>query len=185
MFGRRVAPKRLLLALAQARLAHAGSVLAPQELVGAGWPNERMRPEAARQRLRTAIWTLRKLGLEPVLLTRDEGYLLDPAVPLVWRDGAVGWVARDRHGNLRWHDEVHHARVEQGLLSAPSLQVRWVDLDLPRRRNRGVGPGMDLPAEGEPRGNAQKLVLVTVAVGVTSSRPAPFWGDDQSAALVR
>jgi DNA-binding SARP family transcriptional activator len=44
-----------------------------------------MRPDAARQRLRTAIWTLRKLGLEPLLLTRDDGYLLDPAVPIVRR----------------------------------------------------------------------------------------------------
>ena len=82
--GRRAAPRRLLLALARTRHEHAGQVLAPDELIAAGWPDERMRPDAARQRLRTAIWTLRKLGLEAVLLTRDEGYLLDPQVPLVW-----------------------------------------------------------------------------------------------------
>jgi DNA-binding SARP family transcriptional activator len=84
-FGRRVAPRRLLLALALARHEHPGRVLGPEELIAAGWPDERMRPEAARQRLRTAIWTLRKLGLEPLLRTRDDGYLLDPHVPLVWR----------------------------------------------------------------------------------------------------
>ena len=45
-----------------------------------------MQTEAARKRLRTAIWTLRKIGLEPFLLTRDEGYLLDPYVPFAWLD---------------------------------------------------------------------------------------------------
>jgi hypothetical protein len=83
-FGRRTAPRRVLLALARARHERPGSALPADALIAAGWPGERMRPDAARQRLRTAIWTLRKLGLEPLLLTRDEGYLLDPVVPLVW-----------------------------------------------------------------------------------------------------
>ena len=41
--------------------------------------------EAARKRLRTAIWTLRKMGLEPILLTRDDGYLIDPTVVVARR----------------------------------------------------------------------------------------------------
>ena len=51
-------------------------------LIEAGWPGERMRPDAAGKRLRTAIWTLRKAGLEALLLTRHDGYLLDPLVTI-------------------------------------------------------------------------------------------------------
>ena len=82
--GRRVAPRRVLLTLAEARHDRAGEVLSFDDLIGAGWPNERMSADAARKRLRTVIWTLRKLGLEPLLLTRDDGYLLDPLVPFHW-----------------------------------------------------------------------------------------------------
>jgi tetratricopeptide (TPR) repeat protein len=82
--GRRAAPRRLLLALVAARLERPGEVLSFDALVAAGWPDEKMSHEAARKRLRTAIWTLRKLGLEAVLLTRDSGYLLDPTVELAW-----------------------------------------------------------------------------------------------------
>jgi tetratricopeptide (TPR) repeat protein len=79
---RRAAPRRVLLALAVAREDHAGAVVSPDALIAAGWPGERLRADAGVKRLRTAIWTLRKLGLEAVLLTRDDGYLLDPRVPL-------------------------------------------------------------------------------------------------------
>jgi DNA-binding SARP family transcriptional activator len=54
----------------------------PPELLEAGWPGERMRPDAATKRLHTAIWTLRSVGLEPFLLTEGEGYLLDPRTAL-------------------------------------------------------------------------------------------------------
>jgi hypothetical protein len=82
--GRRAAPRRLLIALVRARLQTPGSAILHDDLVEAGWPGERMQVEAARKRLRTAIWTLRKLGLEPVILTRDDGYLLDPLVAIEW-----------------------------------------------------------------------------------------------------
>ena len=49
-------------------------------LQSAGWPGERMHPEAASNRVYVAITTLRKLGLKPVLVRRDDGYLLDPEV---------------------------------------------------------------------------------------------------------
>jgi len=86
--GRRAAPRRLALALVRARVDRPGVALGHDELIDAGWPGERMGVEAARKRLRTAIWTLRRLGLEPALLTRDEGYLLDPLVPVEWSDDA-------------------------------------------------------------------------------------------------
>lgn len=49
-------------------------------LVASGWPGEQIHPEAASKRLRVAITTLRKLGLAPVLRTRDDGYVLTARV---------------------------------------------------------------------------------------------------------
>jgi len=87
-FGRHAAPRRVLTELAVAREASPGDAVSAEQLIAAGWPGERMQTEAARKRLRTAIWTLRKLGLEGILLTRDDGYLLDPYVPFAWIESA-------------------------------------------------------------------------------------------------
>lgn len=67
-------------ALLEARLARPGVPVPPAALVEAGWPGERMREEAATKRLHTAIWSLRRAGLEGILVTSDEGYHLDPRV---------------------------------------------------------------------------------------------------------
>jgi len=77
---RRGAIRRILWGLAQHRAASPGSALAQAALLAHGWPGERLRTEAASTRLRVAIATLRGLGLREVLLTRDDGYLLDPGV---------------------------------------------------------------------------------------------------------
>jgi len=51
--------------------------------VGAGWPDEeRISLESARNRLKVAVSTLRKSGLEPILQTHAKGYLLDPGIPI-------------------------------------------------------------------------------------------------------
>ena len=50
------------------------------DLIEAGWPGEKMQHEAATLRVYTTIRRLRGLGLGDVLVTRDEGYLLDPEV---------------------------------------------------------------------------------------------------------
>lgn len=64
-----------------AALVHAGSEPLPQEaLFRAGWPGERVLALAARDRVYTAVRTLRKMGLEGVLARRDEGYFLDAVV---------------------------------------------------------------------------------------------------------
>ena len=81
-FTRRKNVRLVLLALAQARRADPGTPLTPDALVAAGWPGERMRADAALKRLHTAIWTLRSMGLEDLLVTREDGYFLDPAVPI-------------------------------------------------------------------------------------------------------
>ncbi len=79
---RRAAPRRVLLALANGRMQRPGVTIGPEALQAAGWPGEKMSHAAGLKRVRTAIWTLRRLGLESVLRTCDDGYLLDPAVPL-------------------------------------------------------------------------------------------------------
>ena len=79
---RRHAIRRVLGALARARRDRPGAVVRFDALVEAGWPGEKMRAEAARKRLRTATWQLRKLGLDGVLMTGEGGYFLDPDQPI-------------------------------------------------------------------------------------------------------
>jgi predicted ATPase/predicted negative regulator of RcsB-dependent stress response len=88
---RRGSLRRLVLALVQRRLgegdglaADRGRGLSVDELAEAGWPGERVLVEAAQTRVRVAVATLRKLGLRGLLVTRDDGYVLDPAVEVEW-----------------------------------------------------------------------------------------------------
>jgi predicted ATPase len=69
--------RRLLDRLVAERLERPGEALSADALIEAGWPNERMRHTAGLLRVYSAIRRLRRLGLEPVLVTRDDGYLLD------------------------------------------------------------------------------------------------------------
>jgi len=68
---------RLLLALALGPRETARSL---GELVEAGWPGERMSRAAARNRLHVSLNRLRAMGLAQILLTTDDGYVLDPSV---------------------------------------------------------------------------------------------------------
>ncbi len=81
---RRAAPRRILAVLADARSTRPGAVCSRDTLIAEGWPDEKMLAAAADKRLRTAIWTLRKAGLDDVLCTQDDGYLLDPKIPVGW-----------------------------------------------------------------------------------------------------
>jgi hypothetical protein len=57
------------------------------ELFAAGWPGQRTTHESGAARVYVALATLRRLGLRPVLQTRDDGYLIDPSVAIeVQRD---------------------------------------------------------------------------------------------------
>ncbi len=76
--SRRGAVKRILVGLCRARREATGKTLGVDELFEIGWPGERIPYESQVRRVYTAIWTLRTLGLDGLLLTRDEGYLLDP-----------------------------------------------------------------------------------------------------------
>ncbi len=79
--SRRGTLRKILLALAALRTESPDQGITVEALAALGWPGERMLAEAASTRVRVAIATLRKLGLRHALLTRDDGYLLDPGVP--------------------------------------------------------------------------------------------------------
>jgi hypothetical protein len=79
--------RRLLDRLVTERLERPGNALTAEQLIEAGWPGERMRHSAGLLRVYSAIRRLRRLGLEPLLVTRDDGYLLD-ANASVRRDDA-------------------------------------------------------------------------------------------------
>jgi len=78
--SRRGPLRRVLSALAHARVQHPGQAVDPQALVEAGWPGQRILPDAARTRLYGVIRELRRHGLTDVLQTVAEGYRLDPEV---------------------------------------------------------------------------------------------------------
>lgn len=76
--------RRVLWALACAHRDQPGTALGTLDVVAAGWPAEKMKHEAATLRVYTTIRRLRALGLEDVLLTRDDGYLLAPSARLTF-----------------------------------------------------------------------------------------------------
>jgi hypothetical protein len=80
--GRRGPLRRVLLSLARQRLEHPGIGLDVQSLIEAGWPGEKMLHKAGLSRAYTTVQRLRALGLQEALLTSDEGYLLQPALPV-------------------------------------------------------------------------------------------------------
>jgi hypothetical protein len=83
--ARRGALRRILVRLAQRhdRPGEPGAV-STEDLFASGWPGDKALRTSADGRVRTAVWMLRKLGLDELLRTTDEGYLLDPAVRIVW-----------------------------------------------------------------------------------------------------
>ena len=77
---RRGALRLLLLALVERHAARTpeAEALSWEALLAAGWPGERVLAAAGSTRVRVAISTLRRLGLAGLLMTRSDGYLLDP-----------------------------------------------------------------------------------------------------------
>lgn len=82
-FQRRGALRRLLLGLVQRQREEPGVGLSLSELLAIGWPEERVIHKAGANRVYVALATLRQLGLRRHLLSRDDGYLLDPALAVI------------------------------------------------------------------------------------------------------
>ena len=91
---RRGAVRRLLAALVEQRLEQPGAALGRDRLLALGWPGEKVQLEAGAKRVRVGIATLRALGLRTLIITRDDGYLLDPSVPLALDDSHVDGTPR-------------------------------------------------------------------------------------------
>jgi hypothetical protein len=72
--------RRVIDALVTRRLAEPGTATPALTLFESGWPGERVRYESAMLRVYSSIRRLRALGLGNALITRDDGYLLDPEV---------------------------------------------------------------------------------------------------------
>jgi len=81
---RRKPLRRLLQALAEHAETQPGRAMPIADLVRAGWPGESVLASAGNERVYTAIATLRKMGLRDALVQRHDGYLLDPALAVVW-----------------------------------------------------------------------------------------------------
>ena len=82
--------RRVLDALVTRRLEEPGVAWSASALLEAGWPGERVRHESGMLRVYSVIRRLRALGLGSALVTRDDGYLIDPAVAVARAEGAAG-----------------------------------------------------------------------------------------------
>ena len=75
--------RRLFLALLEARRQRPGEAMTLEELIEAGWPDEAMTYESGIRRVYSAIRNLRRLGLEEVVVTAENGYMLSPEMDFV------------------------------------------------------------------------------------------------------
>lgn len=74
---------RIAGALLERREAEPGAPVALDELLARAWPDEKILPRAAKNRLYVAIARLRDKGLGAALQRKGAGYLLDPTIPIV------------------------------------------------------------------------------------------------------
>ena len=72
----------ILRLLVRGRSEAAGEPVSASALVAAAWPGEKLASRVAKNRLHAAVKKLRGLGLREVLVLRDDGYALDPGVPM-------------------------------------------------------------------------------------------------------
>lgn len=76
----------LLLLLARAREEHPGDALDVDAIFEDVWAGERILGEARKNRVYVSIATLRRAGLDLLLDTRGDGYLIRPDVEVRWAD---------------------------------------------------------------------------------------------------
>lgn len=85
-FSRRGPLRKIIVALAEARDEDPGAGLSPDDVLEAGWPGDIVTADAGAARVYSAVRTLRTNGWEEILLTQDDGYLIDPDVAIMWLD---------------------------------------------------------------------------------------------------
>jgi hypothetical protein len=74
---------RIIAFLVEVHTRTPGQAVAVAELVSAGWPDERVRPEPGARRVYTALSTLRRRGLRAWIVKREDGYCLEPQLRAV------------------------------------------------------------------------------------------------------
>ena len=74
---------QLLLGLVEHWREKTGQPLSLEDVVSLLWPDERILPQAAANRVYVTISKLRKCGLDKVLLSGSDGYWLDPSLTLI------------------------------------------------------------------------------------------------------
>ena len=75
--------RRVLGVLAEERSRTPGKPLSIDDILDAGWPDERIAPAAGTLRVQNAVKSLRRQGLRSILLTEGGSFFLDPAANLV------------------------------------------------------------------------------------------------------
>jgi hypothetical protein len=75
--------RRILAHLVKMHRTRPGQPRTVRQLQAAGWPGERMLPKSGADRVYTAVRTLRRFGLEGLLITRNGGYMLHPELELL------------------------------------------------------------------------------------------------------
>jgi hypothetical protein len=88
--SRRGSLHRILDALTTSRMASPGRALDLEVRMQAGWPGERISFGSARARVSSSVKRLRNAGLSDLLITRDDGYLLDPEAAVARAAGGSG-----------------------------------------------------------------------------------------------
>jgi len=87
---RRPVLRRLLVELARQRVEHPGRPIPGPELFAAGWPDQRITPASAKNRLKVAISTLRKMGFGAAIVGDRSGYRIDPRVSVRIVEASLG-----------------------------------------------------------------------------------------------
>ncbi len=85
--GRRAPLARILHALARRRVEAPGEAMRVEDILSAGWPDERVRYDAGANRVYVALTELRKLGLREWILSDSRGYRLATSRRVVLESG--------------------------------------------------------------------------------------------------
>ncbi|HEU4411592.1 MAG TPA: hypothetical protein VFS43_40485 [Polyangiaceae bacterium] len=84
-FSKRTAPRLVLKCLVEQHRRAPGQPLSLHDLLSAGWPGQRPRGESGPSRVYMALYTLRKSGLEGLVVRRDDGYMIEPGLRVAIR----------------------------------------------------------------------------------------------------